>query len=125
MLQSSWCFQYENYESMEGELRLYKEPYFKRLRLLIKVSAGIFAMTCRATASETSSLRLDGRGFHHGVNIAFYAGKNCTGKVTMLNTNVGEVPNFAQSEIDNATASIAVLETSNTMQHPTKNLCNW
>ncbi|KAF1780722.1 hypothetical protein GQ600_23046 [Phytophthora cactorum] len=114
---------------MEGELRLYKEPDFG---FSSRFRRGIFAMTCRATASKTSSLRLDGRGFHHGatfadghVKIAFYAGKNCTGKVTVLNTNVGEVPNFAQSEMDNATTSIAVLETSNTMQHPTKNLCNW
>ncbi|KAG2963091.1 hypothetical protein PC121_g24670 [Phytophthora cactorum] len=119
--------------AMEGELRLYKEPYFKRLRLLIKVSAGnlCYDMSCDGIRDVISSARwtglpATGSTFADGhVKIAFYAGKNCTGKVTMLNTNVGEVPNFAQSEIDNATASIAVLETSNTMQHPTKNLCNW
>ncbi|ETP07876.1 hypothetical protein F441_16004 [Phytophthora nicotianae CJ01A1] len=59
------------------------------------------------------------------VKIAFYDGKNCTGKATVLNTNVGEISNFAQSGMDNATTSIAVLETSNKMQHATKNLCQW
>ncbi|KAG3090489.1 hypothetical protein PI124_g24315 [Phytophthora idaei] len=88
-------------------------------------------MSCDGIKDVISSARwtelpTTGSTFADGhVKIAFYAGKNCTGKVTVLNTNVGEVPNFAESEMDNATTSIAVLETSNTMQHRTKNLCNW
>ncbi|KAF1790306.1 hypothetical protein GQ600_22985 [Phytophthora cactorum] len=53
---------YENYECDGGELRLYKEPYFKRLRLLIKVSAGnlCYDMSCDGIRDVISSARWTG-----------------------------------------------------------------
>ncbi|ETI37993.1 hypothetical protein L917_15444 [Phytophthora nicotianae] len=127
------AFSVNSTNAMEGELRLYKEPSFKRLRLLVKISEGnlCYDMACDGVGNVISSARwtglpTTGSAFTDGhVKIAFYDGKNCTGKATVLNTNVGEISNFAQSGMDNATTSIAVLETSNKMQHATKNLCQW
>ncbi|KAG7383467.1 hypothetical protein PHYPSEUDO_003629 [Phytophthora pseudosyringae] len=116
---------------MQGELRIYREPNFKRLRQLIRVTAGnlCYDMPCATLSSSISSSRwtglpTTGSNFADGqVKIAFYAATNCTGNATVLNTSVGEVSNFAQFGMDNAITSIAVLETSTAMLHESKDLC--
>ncbi|KAL4139355.1 hypothetical protein PRIC2_002852 [Phytophthora ramorum] len=117
--------------AMEGELRLYKEPEFRRLRRLMRVSTSnlCYDMPCAylntiISSARWSGLPTTGATFADGqIKIAFYAGSNCTGKVVAVNTNVGQVDNFAKFGMDNATASFAVLETSTTMQHESSNIC--
>ncbi|CAI5726325.1 unnamed protein product [Peronospora farinosa] len=117
--------------AMNGELRMYKEPEFKRLRRIIKVSTGnlCYDMPCADLSRTISSARwtglpATGSTFAEGhVKIAFYAGSNCTGKSIVLNTNAGEVRNFANFGMDIATTSFAVLQTSTVMQHATSNIC--
>ncbi|CAI5717138.1 unnamed protein product [Peronospora destructor] len=120
--------------AMNGELRIYKEPEFKRLRRIIGVSRGnlCYDMPCADLSGTISSARwmglpaTTGSTFAEGhVKIAFYAGSNCTGKSIVLNTSAGEVRNFANFGMDNATTSFAVLQTSTAMQHATSNICEW
>lgn len=119
--------------AMKGELRIYKEPDFKRLRRIIGISTGnlCYDMPCADLSGAISSARwmglpATGSTFaDRQVKITFYAGSNCTGKIILLNTNAGEVRNFAHFGMDNATTSFAVLETSTTMLHATSNICEW
>ena len=119
--------------SMNGELRIYKEPEFKRLRQIIRVATTnlCYDMPCADLSGTISSARwtklpVTGSIFAEGyVKIAFYAGSNCTGRSVVLNTKAGEVRNFAYFGMDNATTSFAVLQTSTVMQHATKNICEW
>ncbi|OWZ09581.1 hypothetical protein PHMEG_00017693 [Phytophthora megakarya] len=119
--------------AMNGELRIYREPNFKRLRRIIGVSTGnlCYDMPCSDLSGAISSARwtgipTTGSPLSDGeVKIAFYAGNNCTGKAVVLNTIVGEVSNFADFGKDNATTSFAVLEMSMAMLHPTTDVCKW
>ncbi|RMX63799.1 hypothetical protein DD238_006099 [Peronospora effusa] len=124
------CFVQDAF-AMNGELRIYKEPEFKRLRRIIKVSTGnlCYDMRCADLSRTISSARwtglpATGSTFAEGhVKIAFYAGSNCTGKSIVLNTSAGEVRNLANFGMDIATTSFAVLQTSTVMKHATSNIC--
>ncbi|KAL3658380.1 hypothetical protein V7S43_016760 [Phytophthora oleae] len=119
--------------AMQGELRIYKEPNFERLRRIIGVSAGnlCYDMPCSDLSGSISSARWTGLPIKgstfvdHQVKLAFYVGNNCTGKVTVVNTSEGRISDFGKFGMDNVTTSFAVLETSTTMQHATTNICNW
>lgn len=119
--------------AMQGELRVYKEPEFKRLRRIIGVSTSnlCYDMPCADLTDSISSARwtglpATGSVFNDGqVKIAFYTGGNCTGKAVVVNTIKGEVRNFADFRTDNATASFAILENSTAMKHATANVCQW
>eukprot|EP00644_Phytophthora_capsici_P012815 jgi/Phyca11/101569/e_gw1.5.1408.1 len=115
---------------MQGELRIYKEPDFKRLRRIIGVSVGnlCYDMPCSDLSGSISSARWTGLPLNfvgHQVKLAFYVGNNCTGKTTVVNTSEGEIGDFGKFGMDNVTTSFAVLETSTTMQHASTNICNW
>ncbi|KAG6611100.1 uncharacterized protein IUM83_15864 [Phytophthora cinnamomi] len=118
---------------MSAELRIYKEPEFKRLRRIITVSAGnlCYDMPCSELSDIISSARwsgipVTGSAFADGqARIAFYTDNNCTGTAVVVNTRVGQIRDFAAFGMDKATSSFAVLETSTTMQHKTTNICAW
>lgn len=118
--------------AMSAELRIYKEPEFKRLRQIIIVSAGnlCYDMPCQISDSISSArwtgMPVTGTAYADGqARIAFYTGGNCTGKAAVVNTSVGNVPDFAAFGMDNVTSSFAVLETSTVMKHKAKNVCEW
>ncbi|ETL31630.1 hypothetical protein L916_15623 [Phytophthora nicotianae] len=56
------AFSVNSTNAMEGELRLYKEPSFKRLRLLVKISEGnlCYDMACDGVGNVISSARWTG-----------------------------------------------------------------
>ncbi|CAH0481472.1 unnamed protein product [Peronospora belbahrii] len=119
--------------AMNGELRIYKEPEFKRLRRIIGVSVEnlCYDMPCADLRDVMSSARwteLPAMGSifaDEHVKIAFYAGSNCTGKLVLLNTDAGKVRNFADYGMDNAITSFAVLKTLTAMQHVSSNIFQW
>ncbi|GMF67241.1 unnamed protein product [Phytophthora fragariaefolia] len=123
----------QNAVAMSGELRIYKEPEFKRLRRLITVFVGdvCYDMSCPQLNDITSSARwsglpVTGPAFTESqAKIAFYAGGNCTGKAAVVSTRVGQIPNFAAFGMDNAISSFAVLGTSTAMLHKSSDVCAW
>uniref|UniRef100_M4BUQ4 Uncharacterized protein n=1 Tax=Hyaloperonospora arabidopsidis (strain Emoy2) TaxID=559515 RepID=M4BUQ4_HYAAE len=118
---------------MQGELRIYREPAFKRLRRIIGISIPnlCYDMPCADLSGIISSAKwtdlpaMGSPSDSYQVKIAFYAGSNCTGKFVLLNTSAGQVLDFAEFGLDNAVTSFAVLETSMTMMHSTSNICEW
>ncbi|KAE8906705.1 hypothetical protein PF005_g31285 [Phytophthora fragariae] len=122
----------QNAVAMSAELRIYKEPEFKRLRQIIPFSAGnlCYDMPCSFLSDITSSARwsgipVAGSAFADGqVKIAFYADNNCTGRAVVVNASVGQICDFAAFGMDKATSSFAVLETSTVMEHKTNNVCD-
>ncbi|GMF11423.1 unnamed protein product [Phytophthora lilii] len=119
--------------AMNGELRIYKEPDFKRLRRIIGVSTTnlCYDMSCSelndiTLSAKWTGLLTDGSAFSDGqVKIAFYAGANCTGEAAVLNTSRGRIHNFAEIGMNKTITSFAVLETSTTMLHGTSKVCEW
>lgn len=118
---------------MNGELRIYKDADFKRLRRIIGVSTGnlCYNMACSELNDIVSSARWTGlptkaSAFSDDqVKIAFYADSHCSGRTVVVNTNAGEVRNFAELGMDNATTSFAVLESSMAITNGEANVCEW
>lgn len=118
---------------MNGELRIYKDADFKRLRRIIGVSTGnlCYNMACPELNDVVSSARWTGLPttasvFSDGqVKMAFYTDSQCMGNAVAVSANVGEIRNFAELGMDNVTTSFAVLEASMAITNGVANVCEW